>query len=671
MSTNKRNNISDAHKVLRSYSGDNAHILRLRRLLECGRLVLSEDGFDTEYVLRNADFKRRDINKIVAISSDLGDILRDKYNLDFTPKKLWLASIIGEMGGSYHCYVQYRKSVPPVLMYVGRKYILTDIDHNEDYRQLHVDFSKYDAMTPGRNIKEHQKDGVKYLLTSKKCILADEPGLGKTSQSVVAALETGARRVLVITTASLKTTWKREVGLYVDDSDITVVSGSDWHGNSDHFVIINYDIVQRYYEVAYQQKYREEVVVGRDGTTQVLKVPEFKVNKKTGEETPVLVKSRKKSDIEEALKNSPLYQNKFDCVIIDEAQKLSNNTSIRYKVISDFLAKAKPEYVFLLSGTPLTNSPINLYHVLKLINAPITDDYVRYVTRYCDGKEMFKPGEWAKWKAVYEAKRHIKWDSMSGEQKGLCVNFIKENAKILTIPQGSSNLEELSEAIKHLYRRRLSKDIPGMVNKTVTSRYYDLDSEQKKVYDKLWDEYVNARVENGDESNEEYKQLIEGTLVRQFLAKEMVPNTIELADEILEDGEKVIIVCNFTDEIKLFKDHYGKKCVTYDGKMTPKQKDKAEDAFMNDKKVTVFVGQETAMSLGLTLTSARYLIFNSYSWSAADNKQAQDRIYRITQKKDATCIYQLFTDSVSQDMFDKVMRKELIMDTVINPEYEK
>ena len=284
---------------------------------------------------------------------------------------------------------------------------------------------------------------------------------------------------------------------------------------------------------------------------------------------------------------------------------------------------------------------------------------------------MFKPGEWAKGKAVYEAKRHIKWDSMSGEQKGLCVNFIKENAKILTIPQGSSNLEELSEAIKHLYIRRLSKDIPGMVNKTVTSRYYDLDSEQKKVYDKLWDEYVNARVENGDESNEEYKQLIEGTLVRQFLAKEMVPNTIELADEILKDGEKIIIVCNFTDEIKLFKDHYGKKCVTYDGKMTPKQKDKAEDAFMNDKKVTVFVGQETAMSLGLTLTSARYLIFNSYSWSAADNKQAQDRIYRITQKKDATCIYQLFTDSVSQDMFDKVMRKELIMDTVINPEYEK
>lgn len=666
-----RSNISKAYEILRAYTGDNAHILKLKRLDGCGRLLLTEDGFDTEYIIKNAEYRRRDVNKLVRLSSDFGEILRDKFNLDFIPVKLWLASIIGEMGGSYHCYAQYRKSVPPQLMFIGKRYILTDIDNSDDYRSVEVDFSKYDAMTPGRFIKEHQKDGVKFLLSNKRCILADEPGLGKTNQAVVAALESGSRRILVITTASLKTTWKREIGLYVPDGDIRVISGSDWDGGTELFTVINYDIVQRYYEVAYQQKYREEIIVGKDGRTEKLKVPEFKVDKKTGEEVPVLVKSRKKSDIEEALKNSPLYQSKFDCVIIDEAQKLSNNTSIRYKVISDFLTKSGIKFVFLLSGTPLTNSPMNLYHILRLIEAPITDDYVRYVKRYCDGKEMMKPGEWVKWRSVFEAKSHVKWDSMSGQMRGSCVDFIKENAKLLTIPQGSSNLEELSEAIKHLYIRRLSADIPGMVNKTVTSRYYDLSPEQKKVYDKLWDEYVNARVDSGDESNEEYRQLIEGTLVRQFLAKEMVKNTIELANEILEDDEKVIIVCNFSEEIKAFKDYYGKKCVTYDGKMTPKQKDKAEDAFMNNKNTKVFIGQEVAMSLGLTLTSARHLIFNSYSWSAADNKQAQDRIYRITQKKDAMCIYQLFTDSVSQDMFEKVMRKELIMDTVINPEYKK
>lgn len=667
-----KNNISRAHEILRSYVGDNAHILRLRRLNECGKLLLTEDGFDTEYIIKNADYRARQVNKIVAVSSDFGEIMQSKYNLEFMPTKIWIASIIGEMGASYHCYAQYRKSVPPSLMFIGKRYILTNIDHTkDDYKALDVDFSKYDAMTPGRCIKEHQKDGVKFLMSNKRCILADEPGLGKTSQAVVAALESGSRRILVITTASLKTTWQREISLYVPKDRITVIKGSVSLNSDALFTVINYDIIQRYYEVAYQQKFRDEIIVGKDGRTEKLKVPEFKVDKKTGEEIPVLVKSRKKNDIEQALKNSPLYNVDFDCVIIDEAQKLSNNTSIRYKVISDFLQKSNVPYVFLLSGTPLTNTPINLYHILRLIDAPIATDYVRYVTRYCDGKEMMKPGEWAKWKSVFEARVRTKWEEMTGRMRGECVEFIKQNAKSLTIPQGSSNLNELREAIKHLYIRRLSKDIPGMVKKTIDTRYYDLTPEQKAIYDKLWDEYVNARVDNGDESNEEYKQLIEGTLVRQFLAKEMVANTIELADEILEDGEKVIIVCNFTDEVKAFKEYYKKRCVTYDGKMTPKQKDKAEDAFMNDKKIKVFVGQEAAMSLGLTLTSARFLLFNSYSWSAADNKQAQDRIYRITQKKDATCIYQLFTDSVSQDMFEKVMRKELVMDTVINAEKDK
>ena len=152
-------------------------------------------------------------------------------------------------------------------------------------------------------------------------------------------------------------------------------------------------------------------------------------------------------------------------------------------------------------------------------------------------------------------------------------------------------------------------------------------------------------------------------LVRQFLANEMVDNTIELVDDYIEDGEKVIIVCNFTSELEKFKKYYGK--------MTPKQKDKAVDAFMNDKKVKVFIGQEVAMSVGLTLTSSHIMVFNSYSWSENDNRQTQDRIYRITQTEDAVCIYQLFTDSISQDMFEKVMRKGLIMDETIKSENDK
>ena len=646
-----------------NYSGDNNVILYFKKKFEEGRLLLSEDGFDTEYIIKNCDYKKVAVNKVVKISSILGKSLQEKYEIDFQPEKLLIKEIIGEMGKSYHCYCQYRKSVPPKLMYIRKRYILDEL-FKVDHEKLVIDFDKYDKITEkyGRKLKEHQKTGVKFLVANKKCILADSMGLGKTTQAVVAALETGCKKILVITTAALKSTWRREIGFYEPDENIFVVNGSKWDGETAKFTVINYDIVKNYYEVPMEQAYEEQILTNSDGEIEKVRVPVYKVDKKTGKREPKMVKSRKKVNVQKNLENSPLFQSGFDCVIIDEAQKLSNNTSNRYKVIYDFLMKSNIEYVFLTTGTPLTNTPMNLYHILKLIDASITSEYEFYVQRYCAGKEINKPGEFQKWSNVADAR------GKTGKEK---YDFIGENVAKMIIPQGASNLDELRERIKHLYIRRLSSDIPGMVNKRIETLEYDLNSEQKKQYDKLWEEYLEAQEENGDESNEEYRQLVEGMLVRQFLANEMVENTKKLVDDYIEDGEKVIIVCNFTNELEQFKEYYGKQCVTYDGKMTAKQKDKAVDAFMNDKKVKVFIGQEVAMSVGLTLTSSHIMVFNSYSWSENDNRQTQDRIYRITQTEDALCIYQLFTDSISKDMFEKVMRKGLIMDETIKSENDK
>ena len=659
----RESRLQKAYRLLREYTGDNNMLLYYKKLDENGRLILTEDDFRTDYILKNYNYETFTVNKVVKVSLLFGETLREKFNLDFTPDRVKITRVIGEMGNSYHCYTQFRQSVAPQLMYIQRKYILTPLQ-SVDYESLDIDFEKYDKITEkyGRKLKEHQKSAVKFLVANKRCILADEMGLGKSMSSIVAALETGCKKILVITTASLKTTWKREIGFYEPDENIFVVSGSKWDGETAKFTVINYDIVQNYYEIPLEPAYEEKLIDNGNGEMERVRVPVYVKDKKTGQLVNKMVKSKKKKDINEALENSPLFLSNFDCVIIDEAQKLSNNTSNRYKVIYDYLMKSNIKYVFLTTGTPLTNTPMNLYHILKLIKAEVTADYEYYVNRYCEGKKMNRPGEFKKWEAI--ANRN----GLSGSEK---YDFIREHAQQMTIPQGSSNLDELRERIKHLYIRRLSKDIPGMVNKMLDTRYYDLNDRQKSEYNKLWDDYVNAQLENGDNSNEEYRQLVEGMLVRQFLANEMVENTKKLVDDYIEDGEKVIIVCNFTSELEQFKEYYGKKCVVYDGKMTPKQKDKAVDAFMNDKKVKVFVGQEVAMSVGLTLTSAHIMVFNSYSWSENDNRQTQDRIYRITQTEDALCIYQLFTDSISQDMFEKVMRKGLIMDETIKAEKDK
>lgn len=619
-----------AYELLKQYNGKNNQILYLAYKVRKTDYSLSD--FDVTYILNNYDFEPYDVKKIVKISGDYGEILKKKYDLDFLPEKIYIKRVIGEIGETIHCYGQYRKSVEPSLMYIKKKYILNPLLETKENIQVNVDFEKYDKMTEkdGTILKKAQREGIEFLLQNKKCILADSMGTGKSRQSVVASMETGADKILIICPASLKSTWKREICTYNKPTDVTIINGSEWKTNT-KFTIINYDILDNFYKIPTDIVYED--VLNERG--EKVKQPVM-IKASNGKLVPKTRKSTKKEKIKECLKESPLFLENFGCVIIDEAHKLSNNKSIRYKVIEDFLKRSKIPYVFLLTGTPLTNRPMNLYHILKLIDAEITHDYQYYVERYCEGRTMkLKSG------------------------------------KEVTLSGGATNLNELREKIKHVYIRRLLSEMADMVDKNIETRYYDLSDTQLARYEELWGEYVSAQQEQGNDDSEDYRQLVEGILVRQYLAKEMVANTIQLVDEKIEDDEKVIIICTFTEEIEMLKKYYGNKCVVYDGKMTLKQKDKAEYEFMNNPKVKVFIGQIIACSVGLTLTAAHTLIFNSYSWVAADNLQAQDRIYRLNQTHDVTCIYQLFNDSISQNMFDKVMRKEVIMNETIKSENEK
>ncbi len=626
----KVSDFEKAYELLKKYTGTNNQILYLQYKIKKTNYSLSD--FDVTYIINNFDYMPREINKVVKISSDYGEILKKKYELEFLPEKIIIKRIIGEMGESYHCYAQYRKSVAPSLMYIKKRYILNHIEKPTSSINLNIDYEKYDKLSEKHNIKlkELQKESIEFLLKNKKCILANGMGTGKTITTVVAAMESGAKKILIICPASLKSTWKREICHYNDETDVTIINGSKWETNT-RFTIVNYDILDNFYKIPTELVFEEKKL--EDGT--ISRIPKM-IKGANGKKVQKTRKSLKKDTIKKCLEESPMFLEKFDCVVLDEAHKLSNNTSIRYRTIEDFLKRSNIPYVFLLTGTPLTNKPMNLYHILKLIDADITRDYQYYVKRYCDGKTLkLKTG------------------------------------KEIMLSNGATNLDELKEKIKHVYIRILLTEMTDMVNKEIETRYYDLTPSQMNRYNELWEEYLKAQEEQGNDNSEDYRQLVEGILVRQYLAKEMTSNTIQLVDEKLEDGEKVIIVCTFSEEIDILKKYYGDKCVVYDGKMTSKQKDKAEYEFMNNPKIKVFIGQIIACSVGLTLTAAHTLIFNSYSFSSAENKQAEDRIYRLNQTNDVTCIYQLFNDSISQRMFDLVTRKQIIMNQTIKSENEK
>ena len=474
----KTNAVDKAYEIIKGYNGYSNYMKYLQYKVNSCHYILND--FDIEYIINNKDFVPYELNKTVKISVDFGRKLNEKFLIGFTPEKIRISSVIGEMGNSFHCYIQYRQSVPPVLTYVNKNNILTPLE-TVDYNTVEVDFDKYDKSSKdGRKLKILQKEGIKFLLANRKCILADSMGTGKTIQSIIAAMASNSKKILIITTASLKTNWKRELTIYNDEKDIQILQGSKDEICDKKYVIANYDILINYYEVPTETVYETEYVYNENGKREVIRKPVM-VKSKDGQLIEKQKKSTRKDIIEECLKNSPLFLNKFDCVIIDEAQKLSNNSSNRYKVIDDFLKRAKPNYVFLLTGTPLTNKPINLYYILKLIDAPITRDYRYFIKRYCDAK-----------------------------------TFRLKTGKEVTTINGASNLEELREKIKHLYIRRLLTEMTDMVDKNIITKTYDLTESQRVEYERLWQEYLDAQTEQGNEDSEQYRQLVEGILVRQY-----------------------------------------------------------------------------------------------------------------------------------------------------------
>ena len=78
-------------------------------------------------------------------------------------------------------------------------------------------------------------------------LLADEPGLGKTAQALLAAQTAGAYPLLVVVPNVVKANWAREVGLWTPQRSATVIHGDgDTIDGFADIVIVNYEVLDRH-----------------------------------------------------------------------------------------------------------------------------------------------------------------------------------------------------------------------------------------------------------------------------------------------------------------------------------------------------------------------------------------------------------------------------------------
>ena len=665
---------NEAIDILRGYSGDNPYLLMLRRDVILKSNVDALNPFNVEYVIKNQNFTPKPIGKTIKIADWYGEKKQKDWGTEFIPQKLRVISLLGETSTTYHCYVQYRQSVDPVQAFLPKKAVLTNFTLPE-WKDYPVDFERYDRLStqkdPNRKLKLHQKEGVKFLLARKKCVLADDMGYGKTATLAVAAIEGNFDAVLIICPASIKTNWKKELMWYVPERDVTIIESYLDKNKSELEKYLGYKEGKSGLSVAELQKEAKEtgkweenrfVIVNYDILSEFYEIPA----------------TRSKENIEGAYQNSPLLQyidGKKALIIIDEAHRLSNTTSDRYKIIRDLIKRGNPDSVYLATGTPITNNPENYFNLLQLIGDPVADDREYYMKRYCAAIEIPRDGkERAKRDAIsrkFIANRgKSTWYELTDTEKSELNEIVKKSVRMLTIPNGESNLEELKDRTSHIYLRRVKEDLRDLPNKTVHELFYDLDMGQLMEYNRLWDEYEAAQLE-ADPTKEINKELLEGAIYRKYLSNQMVPNTIKLTDSFIEKGEKVVIACCYDEELYTLKDYYGDRCVIYNGKISAKDKDKNIEKFTNDPNIMVFIGNIQAAGVGITLLSSRTLIFNNISFVPGDNLQMQDRIYRIGQTRDVEIYYQIFRDTQYEKMWDIVLRKSLVINQIVKKEAEK
>ena len=653
-----------AYQVLNTYSGPNTYIHKLKEYV-AKKIIPDLNDLQIDFILNNQKVHPKEINKIIKLSPWYQDKKKIEWELEFQPEKIKILEYYGKTMSTYVCKAQYRQSVAPQVMYLSKNGIINDF-LSDNYENYHVDFTPFNerlkSINPQWSLMPHQEKAVKFLLSRKKCILSLDMGLGKTMSSIVASLVLDNKKVLVICPASLKENWKNEISRFINPDKVSVIKGLNdlkknelveflglktdnglkkeallsmakekgkWHEGK-QFTILNFDIIQDFHQ---------------------------------------LPKSRKKNDIQEAFDNSDLLNARFDIIIVDEAHKLSENTSNRFKIMRNYIRNAQNEYTWLLTGTMLTNNVKNFYNMLSLIENDITHDYNHFVKEYCGAKQILMKGEWERLWFIWNKGRYASYASMNYKAKAVFREYVNENGKKITLTNEATNLDELKERISHLYLKMDKEEIILNVKKYIHPIAYQLNTFQREEYDKLWEEYEK---DSDNASINEVKQLVEISLYRQYISKLMMYNTIKLTEDFLSKGEKVFIVCSYDDEVYGLKDYFGNKAVIFNGKITPKAKEKAVEEFNENDDVKVFIGQIVACGVGINLNKSCHIaVFQNLHFTDAAFTQACDRIFRIGSTQDAHIYLQYYKDTIYERMVEVMKNKKEIADTVFLREEEK
>jgi SWI/SNF-related matrix-associated actin-dependent regulator of chromatin subfamily A-like protein 1 len=442
----------------------------------------------------------------------------------------------------------------------------------------------------------YQLEGADYLAGKAHALLADEMGLGKSAQVIVACDIVGAFDILVVCPAAVRINWSREFTRFspMDRPCTLIFTGKDKPGRGVN--IVSYDLL------ASNEKLRNQL---------------------------------------KALH--------WDVLVLDEAHYLKERSAKRTKALyghakhPGIMHSAKR--CWRLSGTPAPNDASELFTHLK--SAGIEKrPYWDFVYDFCSGFE-----------SDYGYK--ITGHKNTTKLKGLLAQFMLRRKKDEVMQQlPPITFSEVTVERSHVdldpwfYENWRPIGVPAFLQEMK-----DIDSSLKTA--------LNAIKRGHHHNNEDSVRLLDSfskstSTLRRYIGLAKLPNVLDIIEEELESGaiDKIVLFAIHQQVIEQTRTRFRKyKAVTlYGGTPTAKRQQNI-DAFQNNPKCRVFIGQVVAAGTGITLTSAHEVAFIEADWVPANNAQAAMRCHRVGQTKPVRVRFFTCAGSVDEDVMRVVVHK--------------
>lgn len=409
---------------------------------------------------------------------------------------------------------------------------------------------------------EHQKVTASFLSIRRRAFCFNEQGTGKTASVIWAAdylMKRGlVKRVLVLCPLSImKSAWQQDLFKFAMHRSCSVAHGS--------------------------AKQREKIIAAG---------AEFVIINFDGL----------------AIVKDQIIDGGFDLIVVDEANAYKNAQTNRWKVMNQ-IVKALDPRLWLLTGTPAAQSPLDAYGLAKLADTP---GCPKYYGQYRD-QVMMKVTQ-------------FKW-----------------------IPKPKA--QDVVHSILQPAIRFEKKDCLDLPELTHIEREAPLTPQQAKYYAQLKSQMLI------EASGEEVSAVNAATKINKLLQisggavytdegavlEFDVSNRLNVVLEVIEEASnKVLVFVPFTHTIELLRAKLEKAGITCDvinGKVPVNRRSEIVQRFQTHKDPHVLIIQPQAASHGLTLTAADTIIWYAPVTSVETYLQANARINRPGQKNAMTVVH--------------------------------